>query len=302
VNRHDGVSRRAAVGAMLVATWLLGGTVAADGGREAVALRTVENMYSGPKADTDVVSQATLGQVVAVLERGDGFVRIETPDRYRGWIASAALLEYPDASTARYASRGAVAEVTSLIANVYRESSVTSARPKTQATLGGRLELLPDRAPEGWRVVRLPDGDSGYVQDGDIRIADAAEKPRRGSGADLVATARRFLGLPYLWGGMTPLGVDCSGFVSRVYQLHGVVLPRDADLQFEHQEARGVEKKALRPGDLLFFGQKKATHVGMYAGGGRFIHATTHRTPVVQESALSEPHWTGLYLGARRPR
>jgi cell wall-associated NlpC family hydrolase len=300
LNRPDRIQPPRPFAAALVVACLTAGLAAADGVREAVVLRTVENMYSGPKADDDVVSQATLGQIVRVLERGDGFLKIETPDGYQGWIPAAALVEYPDASTPRYASRGALAEVTSLVANLYRETSVTSARPKTQATLGTQLELLPDAAEEGWRVVRLPDGESAYIQQGDIRLTDAAVKRPRGSGPELVATARRFLGLPYLWGGMTPLGVDCSGFVSRVYLVHGVVLPRDADLQFEDKEARVIEKKALKPGDLLFFGKKKVTHVGMYIGGGRFIHATTHKTPVVQESALSEPYWTGLFLGARR--
>jgi cell wall-associated NlpC family hydrolase len=152
--------------------------------------------------------------------------------------------------------------------------------------------------------VRLPNGDAGYVQEGDVRQVDATQPPPRGSGADLVATARRFMGTPYLWGGMTVHGIDCSGLVSRVYHAHGVELLRDADLQFADPKAAPVAREALEPGDLLFFGKDQAsiTHVGMYVGEGRFINATTHEVPAVHEDQLDDPYWTAIYQGARRPR
>jgi cell wall-associated NlpC family hydrolase len=270
--------------------------------REAVVLATVENMYSRPDESADVVSQAVLGQIVGVVETQGEFARIETPDRYPGWITRRALRVYGNAAEPRYASRGALVEVVSLIANVYREPDVTTARPKTQATLGVRLELAQRDAKEGWHAVRLPAGDTGYIHAGDVSVTDAATPPKRAAGEELVGTARRFLGLPYLWGGMTPLGLDCSGFVAQVYRTGGVVLPRDADLQFDDRNARPVERAELRPGDLVFFGRRKITHVGVYAGDGRFVHATTHATPRVQESRLGEPYWSALYRGARRPR
>jgi cell wall-associated NlpC family hydrolase len=269
--------------------------------REAVVVRTVENMYSAPALEKDVVSQATLGQVVAVLESKGAFRRIETPDRYRGWIPAAALLPYLGPAAPRYASHGAVAEVVTLMANVYREASVTTARPKIQAPLGARLEVTGS-AKEGWHRVRLPSGEAGYVQAGDVRLGEAADKRERGSEAELLATARRFLGVPYLWGGMTVHGLDCSGYVSLVYRVNGVALLRDADLQFDDPNLLNVERAELRPGDLLFFGKKKATHVGLYVGEDRFLSATTHLVPIVQESGLDEAYWNSLYLGARRPR
>ena len=270
--------------------------------REAVVVRAVENMYAAPASDKDVVSQATLGQVVAVLEARGAFRRIETPDRYRGWIPSSALLSYPGPAVPRYGSKGPVAEVVTLMANVYREASVTSARPKIHAPLGARLEVTASTVKEGWHRVRLPSGESGFVQAGDVRLGDAAEKRERGSEADLIATARRFLGVPYLWGGMTAQGLDCSGYVSLVFRVNGLDLLRDADLQYDDPALLKVERADLRPGDLVFFGKKKATHVGLYVGEGRFLNATTHVVPVVQESGLDEDHWSALYLGARRAR
>jgi len=273
-------------------------------GRQAVVLSTVENMYSAPSPDKDVVSQAVLGEVVGVLETRDGFARIETPDRYTGWVAAGGVFEYPDAKAPRYAARGTVVEVTSLMANLYRDADVTTARPKAQAPLGARLEVLePAEDPQKrWVTVRLPSGETAFVQSGDVRLVEADAPRARGSEGDLVATARRFAGVPYLWGGMSVQGVDCSGLTSRVYAVNGVLLLRDADMQFDDPRARPVERALLHPGDLVFFGQKKITHVGMYVGDGRFINATTHTRPDVHEESLDDPYWVALYRGARRPQ
>jgi cell wall-associated NlpC family hydrolase len=271
---------------------------------EAVVTRTVENMYSAPNADRDVVSQAFLGQTVGILKTRGAFVKVETPDRYQGWIAVRALSRYASAKAKRYAAQGRVAEVRSLVANVYREADVTTARPRAQAPLSARLEVLEGPLQERWYKVRLPGGQSGFVQKGDVDVVEATSPRPLGSGEDLVATARRLLGAPYLWGGMTPLGIDCSGFVSLVHRVHGRVLLRDANLQFADPRAEVVERTDLRPGDLVFFGgaANRITHVGLYLGDGRFINATTYETPVVREDRLDDAHWAPLYQGARRPR
>ena len=272
--------------------------------RQAVILGTVENMYSAPNPDKDVVSQALLGQLVSLLETRDAFARIETPDHYTGWVAAGGLFEYLDPKAPRYAARGPVAEVTSLMANLYRDANATSARPKSQAPLGARLEVMrPAEDPQKrWVTVRLPSGETAFVQSGDVRLGEADAPRARGSEADLVATARRFAGVPYLWGGMSVHGIDCSGLTSRVYAVNGIDLRRDADMQFDDPRAQPVERAALRPGDLLFFGQKKITHVGMYVGDGRFINATTHSRPDVHEESLDDAYWVALYRGARRPQ
>jgi cell wall-associated NlpC family hydrolase len=291
---------------VLAASLVLPATEAppASPAREAVVVGAVENMYSAPDESVDVVSQATLGQVVEVLETSGAFARVRTPDRYDGWVPRPALAEYADPATPRYARAGRVVEVASLMANVYRDPDVTTARPKARAPLATRLEVTADGPSERWLVVRLPSGDAGYMQTGDVKAVDPLAQRPRGAPEDLVATARRFLGVPYLWGGMTVHGIDCSGFVSRVYFAHGVLLPRDADQQFADPSALPVERPDLRPGDLVFFGgdARSITHVGLYEGDGRFLNATTHETPVVREDRLDDPHWSAIYQGARRPR
>ena len=279
------------------------GAVAALPAPEAVVVVSVENMYSQADDAKDVVSQATLGQTVTVLQEQGDFVRVRTPDRYEGWLPRAALAAYPDAAAPRYGRAGRLVEVTSLMANLYRDADVTTARPLLQAPLATRLEVEAERS-ERWLAVRLPGGGGAFVQRGDVRPVAAEGPRRRGTPAELVATARRFMGVPYLWGGMTARGIDCSGLASRVYHANGVDLPRDADMQFEDANAAPVRRGALRPGDLVFFGRdaKHITHVGMYLGGGRFVNATTHETPMVREDRLADPYWSRIYQGARRPR
>jgi cell wall-associated NlpC family hydrolase len=290
--------------ALLLAASLVAPASAETPRREAVVVVAVENMCSAPDEDTDVVSQATLGQVVTILATKDAFARVETPDRYTGWLRRASLEDRVDASAPRYASSGPLVEVTSLMANVYREPDVTTARPKIQAPLATRLEVAGSDPSERWIAVHLPAGDTGYIQAGDVKALDAAAPRPRGDGTALAATARRFLGVPYLWGGMTAHGVDCSGFVSRVYHANGIEIPRDADLQFDDPGALPVERDHLQAGDLVFFGRdaKHITHVGLYLADGHFISATTYQVPVVREDRLDDPHWSAIYQGARRPR
>ncbi len=292
------------IAALLLAAGLGPSDPAPATAREAVVVVAVENMYSAADETVDVVSQATLGQLVEVLETSGPFVRVRTPDRYLGWLLNTAIREYEDPAAPRYARTGPVVEVASLMANVYREPSVTKARPRVQAPLATRLEVAGEAPREGWIAVRLPKGDVAYIQTGDVTAVDVSGPRPRGSGDAIVATARRFLGVPYLWGGMSAHGIDCSGLASRAYHANGIAIPRDADLQFEDPAASKVERADLQAGDLVFFGSApdRISHVGLYVADGRFIDATTYETPVVREDRLDDPHWSSIYQGARRPR
>ena len=131
----------------------------------------------------------------------------------------------------------------------------------------------------------------------------AARILRSGKGdlrADLVQTALRFLGVPYRWGGTTRKnGFDCSGLTMVCYRLNGLNLPRVSRDQF--RAGRFVPKSELRPGDLVFFateGGRRVSHVGMYIGGGRFVHAP-RSGETVRVAHLSSPYFTRTYVGAR---
>jgi peptidoglycan DL-endopeptidase CwlO len=113
----------------------------------------------------------------------------------------------------------------------------------------------------------------------------------------LTHSALRFLGTPYVFGGTTPAGFDCSAFVQHVFRMAGIALPRTADAQYDvgHAAVGGP-----RPGDLVFFHTYEGgvSHVGIYLGNGKFVHASSSRGVMV--SQLSESYWAARYLGAKR--
>jgi cell wall-associated NlpC family hydrolase len=111
----------------------------------------------------------------------------------------------------------------------------------------------------------------------------------------VVAIALQYLGVPYVWGGASPSGFDCSGLTMYAYAKVGVSLPHNAAMQYGM--GTPVSRSQLAPGDLVFF--NGLSHVGMYIGGGRFVHAP-HTGDVVKISSLSEYWYAATYVGARR--
>lgn len=114
----------------------------------------------------------------------------------------------------------------------------------------------------------------------------------------IVKTAEKYLKTPYKFGGDSPKGFDCSGFTKFVYEKNGSKLPRTADIQYK--QGKSVERSKLKPGDLVFFTtyEPGPSHVGIYYGNGKFIHASSSRG--VMFSRLDETYWKPRYLGARR--
>lgn len=260
--------------------------------------RPVVNMYSAPTADSDVVSQAIFGTEVRITEMKDGWAHIKTPDDYTGWVESNTVMS--PANGKHYATGSNVVQVRSLFAHIYREQDVTKHAPLLTVPFETRLEVaaLPDPSKPGrWLTVLLPDGRKGMLQAADVQIAGPPL-----SIDDTIALSRKFLGLPYTWGGTSSYGYDCSGFTQMLVRQRGKVMPRDADIQAAWSGLSSVERAQLQPGDLLFFGSspQKITHTGMYIGDGKFINATTHETPMVRIDNLNEPYWTKLLVAARR--
>lgn len=284
---------------MLALSLLLWGSVAvgqnylAQAGH--VVSKPVINMYSAASGDGDVASQALYGTGVLALEKQGEWTRVRTGDGYTGWVAAADItaLEH------EYAPEGRAVRVVELSANLYREPSVTKHAPLLNLPWEARLELIPGKVDEGgrWVQVRLVDGRTAYVEKGNVSAAVPLL-----SIDQTIQLAHRFLGITYTWGGVSSYGYDCSGFTQMLVRQRGIVMPRDADVQAKWSGVSPVERKDVKPGDLLFFGSsiEKITHTGMYIGNGEFIHDTTHGHPAVQISKLDDKPWTELLVAVRR--
>ncbi len=125
---------------------------------------------------------------------------------------------------------------------------------------------------------------------------------RSGSGVGLAAakSAKRYVGVPYKYGGQSPKGFDCSGLTAYVYKRHGVKLPRSANKQA--RVGKPVKKPHLRAGDLVFFStgkKRQVSHVGIYVGNDKFIHASSSGKKVTTAS-LSSSYFKKNYHSARR--
>jgi len=273
----------------------------------AVVVKSVENMFRSATEDTDVVSQALLGDNVKVLKKeknakGEDWCQIETPDTYQGWVIASAL-RFLKPGEKPYAAAGRVFVVSALLANTYREPDVTAHKPLKIAPISAVLEIVGEKG-ERWLEVALPCGHRAWVQKGDGDIREAPWTWPRLPVADTVALSKRFLGINYLWGGTSPLGLDCSGFAQLIYKMSGVPILRDAGIQMTKSGLVEVPKGQEQAGDLIFFGRAidRISHVGMMIDAENFINATTYETPCVRVDNLKVERWQKIYQAARRAK
>lgn len=120
--------------------------------------------------------------------------------------------------------------------------------------------------------------------------------PSKVNGSDIISTAKKYLGVPYVWGGSTPNGFDCSGFIQYVFKQHGISLPRTVSQMWNY----GKSVSSLQVGDLVFFNTSGSgvSHAGIYMGNNQFIHAGSSTGVTI--SSLNNSYWKPRYLGAKR--
>lgn len=269
----------------------------------------VEPLLSEPSEESSVVSQATLGMGVEVLEEpppaARGFCKVRTPEGYEGWIVVAALRRARDSEAAyaeppRSAADQKVCEVIAVRAHVYASPSFSKGRPLLTVPMGTRLEALGHQASAdgggGFERIRLPDERIAYVASGDVRDVPPGHVPDLGNPSRWLGIGKRLLSAPYTWGGTTPLGFDCSGLVQFIFRQHGVLLKRDAYQQcFQDRQLAAIEPERVREGDLLFFGtEQRIDHVAMWAGGafergGIVLEATRQGQPSTKLTSFDTP-------------
>ena len=239
---------------------------------------SVCNLRNTPNFDAEMISQALLGTPVHIIGNSDSqpfpWPEIDTPDDYSGWVHYAAITRM---TFEEYHAWNAApkAVVTALNGVVYAKSSTRSATV-SDVVAGDRLKLLKKRG--AWLKVQFPDGREGWLQRKTAMVEREWRMKLDQSPEAVLETAKSMLGFPYIWAGMSPKGMDCSGYVRTVLFMHDIIIPRDAGPQSRTGEMIS-SRDALQPGDLVFFGSRRdngkprVSHVGFYLGDGKFIHS-----------------------------
>lgn len=277
------------------------------GRTRAVVAVSVANLRSQPKHAAELATQALLGTPLHVWQKQGGWYLVQTPDRYLAWVDGGAITRLSQAGLDSFRQAPKVI-YTAIYGHGYAQPSANA--PIVNDLVAGNV-LETEGQAAGYTQVRFTDGRRAYVPARETQPLPQWLASRNPTGQNLVATARLMMGLPYLWGGTSVKGVDCSGFTKTAYFLNGLVIPRDASQQVHAGQAVDTTRRCaqLRPGDLLFFGRpatdstaEKVVHVGLWLGNGEFIHAS-NRVRVSSFDPKS-PHYDDFerkrFLKARR--
>lgn len=303
------VAVRLTAGLLLVSTCVvpaLAVTGTVNTGSSTLRVRSEANTSS------TVLDKLSNGTKVDVISTTNGWYKISYED-LTGYVSSDYLIldDAQDAVSAVSASSPADAvaaqstpqpmaettygKVTASSLNVRSEPNTDSA--KVGSLKSGKIVQILGQTQSGWYQI-----ENGYISAEYVVLVDAAEAQKSSKGQEIADYALQFVGYPYVYGGSSPSGFDCSGFTSYVYRQFGYSLNRSAASQLNN--GTPVSMSELQPGDLVLFkksgtGSKAASHVGIYIGNNQFVHASTSTVGVIV-SSLSEAYYTTGFVGGRR--
>lgn len=247
----------------------------------AVVNTSVSYLRARPDYESGLETQCLMGTVLQVTDSDRYWRKVDAPN-YRGCWTNDLTLHYFNNQEERDAYIDAPKLIcTAEYSRLYSAPSFSAERISDLIMGDILLQSTAADAPRGWTPVRLPSGTPAWVPGGDVSDLDTWLNTRQATQESIVATARQFLGIPYMWGGNTVKGFDCSGLSSFVYMMNGIVLPRNAREQIHTGTEVPFDFDQMQPGDLVFFGTTKpdgspaaVTHVGIYTGDGRMIHSS----------------------------
>ncbi len=239
---------------------------------------SVANLRTKPKHSAELATQSLLGTPLRIFKKQDQWYLVQTPNRYIAWVDSAAIVEVSshDLDFYKKTEKMVFTPVNGFSYSLPDKNSQTI----SDLVMGCILPVTGSK--NGYYKVVYPDKREAWVLKSEVTNLNELAN-RQFNAQQLVATARKFLGFPYLWGGTSSKAVDCSGFTSTIYMMNGIILQRDASQQTKYGKVitTNYNSKKLLPGDLLFFGRpatttqkERVTHVAMYIGNGEFIHAS----------------------------
>lgn len=214
----------------------------------------VANIYKEPLHQSEVVTQGLLGESCEILDKKDVWYHIKQWDNYEGWV---------------YYFHGIVSEIKyeyNLVSqDLFGEIIDGNGDTIRNITYGNMLNAVAEN--NGYKII-LPDGQKGFSKN------NFTSEINRATREIIIKISRKFIGVPYLWGGKSSYGMDCSGLVQTVFKSVGIELPRDANQQAEFFKKNKINVDKLQKSDLLFFAEKdNIIHVAISTGDQNFINA-----------------------------
>lgn len=275
----------------------------------ALGNNSVINIRSKPKHSAELGTQGLLGMQLNVLDKKGDFYRIQTPDNYISWVDHGGIKLLTIEELQIWNKKDKII-YTANTGFVYSDRNITSTKI-SDIVFGNKLAFKKEH--DLFFEIEYPDGRVGFVKK-DEAVFYKVWLLKNPSNSDFIETsAKNMLGAPYLWGGTSTKGMDCSGFTKTVYLMNGFVIPRDASQQV--RTGKVVDKKlkfeGLEKGDLLFFGtpakdgkKQRVTHVGIWLGNGKgeFIHSSknVHLSSINKNQPNYDAFNKNRYLGSRR--
>ena len=231
---------------------------------------SVTPMREEPRHSSQMVDQAIMGNVVRLLKNDNGWYLVQTHYDYVGWINKSGLFVTNESGKNNWQEK-ADKSFTGL-QNLIRSEPDNNSLPISDIVLNN--VVISETYDNDWSLIHLPDGRKGYLKSKSLRYFNTKNQNNIHSG-DIISDAKRMMGTPYLWGGNSTKGNDCSGFTQTVFKANNIQIPRDARQQalIGTPILPSQDWSNILPGDLLFFGRKnRVTHVGISLGQKDFIH------------------------------
>ena len=251
--------------------------------KQGIIQLSVANLRSKPGHSEELATQVLLGTKLDLLQKTRSDYRVRTPEGYIAWVPTSSVTAM-DSMTFVDWQKSPKLIYTNEFGKSYSKPDQKSIRV-SDLVYGNILTLTKEN--KNFYEVKYPDGRIAFIPKDEAITFDNWLKTRDLTAENIINSAKSMMGLPYLWGGTSVKGVDCSGFTKTSFYMNGYVIPRDASQQvLAGDEVQIVDKdgkfseelalKNLKPADLLFFAGGKTsriTHVALYIGNGEFIHS-----------------------------